>query len=57
MAVSGAPIDCGPKMSRDDPNFNKRVDEIHSIFRTAIQNIFDEHKGEYGWAHKELVIV
>lgn len=57
MAVSGAPIDCGPPLPRGHKDFEARVEKLHSQFVVALKKLFDDHKKEYGWEDKELVIL
>mmetsp|Transcript_94107 Transcript_94107/g.269444 ORF Transcript_94107/g.269444 Transcript_94107/m.269444 type:complete len:113 (-) Transcript_94107:60-398(-) len=42
------------------PNLNPteaQVDALHALFCAELKRIFDDHKGGYGWGHKELVLV
>ena len=33
------------------------VDALHAAFCAALVDVFDRHKGAYGWGHKRLVLV
>ncbi|GMH36582.1 hypothetical protein BSKO_04455 [Bryopsis sp. KO-2023] len=57
MVVTGLPIDCGPAMSKDEPGFDEKVEQLHAQFTIAIKDIFETHKKEYGWGHKQLRIL
>ena len=53
--VTGKPIPV-PHLSKDHPDFESTVDEVHQAFMAALQDLYDRHRGEYGWAHRPLVI-
>eukprot|EP01127_Copromyxa_protea_P022546 TRINITY_DN8135_c0_g1_i3.p1 TRINITY_DN8135_c0_g1~~TRINITY_DN8135_c0_g1_i3.p1 ORF type:complete len:315 (-),score=55.70 TRINITY_DN8135_c0_g1_i3:25-969(-) len=33
------------------------IDKLHAEVMSRMKQLFDEHKGAYGWGHKELIIV
>jgi 2-acylglycerol O-acyltransferase 2 len=54
MAV-GAPVAVS-KTPRSDPAFAEVVDETHARFVAALQELYDRHRGAYGWAGRPLVM-
>jgi hypothetical protein len=40
----------------DPEAFKKAVDEVHARVVTAVQELYDRHKAEYGWENRPLVI-
>jgi hypothetical protein len=56
--VTGKPLDVGPAMRKDHPDFAARVDEIHVQFIEEIQRIYYTHRGKYGhgFENRPLVI-
>lgn len=45
-----------PRMSRDDPAFDKTVDELLAKVIDEVQGMYDRHKAEYGWSDRPLSI-
>lgn len=56
MAV-GVPVPVGPAMQRDAPGFDERVEQVHAAVVEAIRAVYYKHRGAYGWADRELVVV
>lgn len=56
--VTGKPLDVGPAMSKDHPDFQKRVDEIHAEFIGEMERIYYTHRSKYGhgFENRPLVI-
>jgi hypothetical protein len=56
--VTGRPLEVGPPMRKDHPNFAARVDEIHGQFIEEIQRIYYTHRAKYGhgFENRPLVI-
>ena len=57
MYVMGSPI--FPPASNAEPGsaeFRDQVNDMHGRFCTELSDIFDRHKGSYGWDHKTLRI-
>lgn len=55
LMTVGAPISV-PKTPRDDPAFQAVVDDTHARYMTALQGLYDKHKGRYGWQDHPLVM-
>eukprot|EP00775_Hariotina_reticulata_P011662 gene11662-11805_t len=55
--VSGAPI-AVPRIdpAADPEAFKKAVDEVHAQVVTAVQELYDRHRTQYGWEQRPLVI-
>lgn len=56
--VTGKPLDVGPAMRKDHPDFQKRVDELHTQFIAEIERVYYTHRGKYGhgFENRPLVI-
>ncbi|WIA37886.1 hypothetical protein OEZ86_014733 [Tetradesmus obliquus] len=56
--VTGLPMDVGPAMRKDHPDFAARVDELHAQFIEEIQRVYYTHRGKYGhgFENRPLVI-
>ena len=50
LLCCGAPIDV---VQCDNPT-QKQIDALHTTFLEAMQELFDAHKGMYGWPQKRL---
>lgn len=35
----------------------EQIDEMHALFTCELVALFDRHKEDFGWAHKELVVL
>jgi hypothetical protein len=46
--VTGAPLDVGPPLAKDDPGFAARVDAVHAAFCAEITRLYYTHRGAYG---------
>ncbi|MEW5319437.1 MAG: hypothetical protein WDW38_010589 [Sanguina aurantia] len=57
VPVCGKSVLTGPKMSKEDPGFAAKVDEVHAAVMANLQGMYDRHKGTYGWADRPLEIV
>ncbi|GLC45911.1 hypothetical protein PLESTF_000711500 [Pleodorina starrii] len=53
--VCGKPIPV-PRVHRDDPKYEEVVSEVHKRVIDALQKMYDDHKEEYGWKDRPLVI-
>lgn len=53
--VHGAPIPV-PKVARDDPGFEAAVDALLGEALKGMQELYDRHRAEYGWADRPLSI-
>ncbi|GLI66396.1 hypothetical protein VaNZ11_010188 [Volvox africanus] len=53
--VVGQPIPV-PRVPRDDPKYEEVINEVHKHVCDALQKLYDNHKTEYGWADRPLVI-
>ncbi|KAG2495179.1 hypothetical protein HYH03_006785 [Edaphochlamys debaryana] len=53
--VNGKPIPV-PRIPRDHPDFDKKVDELLEATITELGEMYDRHKGLYGWADRPLSI-
>ncbi|KAG2439722.1 hypothetical protein HYH02_010600 [Chlamydomonas schloesseri] len=53
--VCGKPVPV-TRVARDDPKFEEVVDATHAAVMAALQEAYDRHKAEYGWAGRPLVI-
>nr|QBG05560.1 diacylglycerol acyltransferase [Chromochloris zofingiensis] len=58
MMAVGAPVQVGPRLSRDHPDFEARVDEIHTKVVSEIERVYYTHRSKYGqgWEDRPLVI-
>jgi hypothetical protein len=56
MFVVGAPV-AVKKTAPSDPGFAAAVDAAHGRLIDAMQELYDQYKGMYGWSHRPLVIV
>lgn len=45
-----------PKISKDDPEYDEKVDQVLETVVDSLQDMYDRHKVEYGWADRPLVI-
>lgn len=55
VQVVGEPIKL-KKLARTDPGFSDEVDRVHAAFVKALQDLYNEYRGTYGWADRELSI-
>ena len=55
MMVVGPPVPV-PKLPRSDPNFAAVVDDVHQRYMDTLQQLYDTHKGTYGWQSHPLVM-
>lgn len=60
--VAGAPLDMGPGMSPDAPEFEALVEQKHAEFTQALQELYETHKAQFfdgkrSWADRPLVIM
>ena len=53
--VVGKPIPV-PKLPKDHPEFEATVDHVHRQVMVSLQEMYDRHKGTYGWQDRPLVI-
>ncbi|KAG2429040.1 hypothetical protein HXX76_011282 [Chlamydomonas incerta] len=53
--VNGKPIPV-PKVPRDSPDFDKEVDKLLEATITELGEMYNRHRGEYGWADRPLSI-
>lgn len=53
--VSGKPVPV-PKVSQTDPDYEKKVDDLLESVIQSLQDMYDRHKVEYGWADRPLSI-
>ncbi|GIL93332.1 hypothetical protein Vretifemale_20740 [Volvox reticuliferus] len=53
--VVGKPIPV-PRLPRDDPKYEEVINEVHKRVCDALQQMYDDHKAEYGWADRPLMI-
>eukprot|EP00201_Polytomella_parva_P021181 CAMPEP_0175042594 /NCGR_PEP_ID=MMETSP0052_2-20121109/2667_1 /TAXON_ID=51329 ORGANISM="Polytomella parva, Strain SAG 63-3" /NCGR_SAMPLE_ID=MMETSP0052_2 /ASSEMBLY_ACC=CAM_ASM_000194 /LENGTH=212 /DNA_ID=CAMNT_0016305457 /DNA_START=382 /DNA_END=1020 /DNA_ORIENTATION=+ len=53
--VNGKPVPV-PKIEKDDPNFNAKVDELATLVVKELQDLYDRHKAEFGWGDRILSI-
>lgn len=44
------------QLPRTDPGFNAEVDRVHAAFVASLQSLYNQYRGEYGWADRELSI-
>ena len=44
------------KLPRTDAGFDAEVDRVHAAFVKALHALYNEYRGEYGWADRELSI-
>jgi 2-acylglycerol O-acyltransferase 2 len=56
MMACGPPVVAGPGMPKDHPDFLRTVDEVHQQLVDAMQKLYDDHRGMYGWADRPLII-
>jgi 2-acylglycerol O-acyltransferase 2 len=47
VQVHGRPIPV-PKVSRDDPEFERHVDELLAAACKGMQDLYERHRAEYG---------
>jgi hypothetical protein len=48
MMTTGRALVVGPPMSKDHPDFQARVDEVHAEYMREIERVYYEHRGKYG---------
>ncbi|PNH06113.1 Diacylglycerol O-acyltransferase 2 [Tetrabaena socialis] len=53
--VNGRPIPV-PKVARDSPDFDAEVDKLLAATIQELREMYDRHRGEYGWADRPLTI-
>mgnify|MGYP001807136100 CR=1 FL=1 len=53
--VNGKPIPV-PKVARDSPEFDKEVDKLLDATITELGEMYNRHRGEYGWGDRPLSI-
>ncbi|KAL6760872.1 diacylglycerol acyltransferase [Haematococcus lacustris] len=53
--VHGKPIPV-PKVAKDDPEFERHVTELLDIAVKGMQDLYENHRKEYGWPEKPLSI-
>lgn len=56
--VTGKPLQVGPAMRKDHPDFQKRVDEVHTEFIAEMERLYYTHRGKYGhgFENRPLII-
>ncbi|KAF6250375.1 hypothetical protein COO60DRAFT_1465599 [Scenedesmus sp. NREL 46B-D3] len=52
-----APMDVGPPMRKEHPDFAARVDEVHAAFISEIQRVYYMHRAKYGHGFEERPLV
>ncbi|MEW5300702.1 MAG: hypothetical protein WDW36_003613 [Sanguina aurantia] len=53
--VSGIPIPV-PRVPLNDPDFEKKVDQLLALVVVEVQALYERHRAEYGWADRPLLI-
>ncbi len=54
--VLGKPLQLPPPATAGAPT-DAEVDAAHAVYVAALRRLFDEHKGRFGYADRELVVV
>lgn len=44
-----------PVPKKDNPT-QEEIDKLHQQLMDAMVKLFDDHKADYGWANKKLII-
>jgi hypothetical protein len=44
------------QLAKTDPGFDAEVDRVHGLVLAALQKMYDDHKAEFGWSQRPLVI-
>eukprot|EP01071_Lankesteria_metandrocarpae_P010016 Lankesteria_metandrocarpae@DN5272_c0_g1_i1.p2 len=55
--VCGPPIWPSEVVSKDNPEFNKIVDELHDRFIDELVSLFDRWRGVFGYGDRELTVL
>jgi 2-acylglycerol O-acyltransferase 2 len=53
--VMGEPLEFSTPASGSQPT-QEEIDKAHNLFMKAVVALFDEHKEEFGCAHRQLIV-
>ena len=54
--VIGKPLSV-TKVAKDHPDFEATVDKLHAQLVSELQDLYNRHRGEYGWGDRPLEIL
>lgn len=55
VPILGAMAKPIPVPKKDNPT-QEEIDKLHQQLMDAMVKLFDDHKADYGWANKKLII-